>query len=150
MEDGLPMCLVLVLGSFSDSRSVRSVNEATKVSADSGTNENPHITHRHIDTSTRVQRKLVIRFGSRIADSRKELVVRFGADCVAKARGAVLMGNLRQQKPRRKLKIGILLATGTGSPWSICIMRSGMGKLHKQAAARGRLVGQRRIAGIMS
>ena len=76
---------------------------ARKVSTDSGTNENPPITHRHIDTSTRVH-KLVIRFGSRIADSRKELVVRFGADCVGNARGAVLVGNLRQQKPRRNLK----------------------------------------------
>lgn len=43
-------------------------------------------------------------------------MVRFGADCVEKTRGVVLMGNLRQQKPGRYWKIGIQLVTGTGTP----------------------------------
>lgn len=70
-------------------------------------------------------------------------MVRFGADCVEKTRGVVLVGNLRQQKPGRYWKIGIRLVTGTGTPLGAY---AGWEKLHRQAAARGRLVGQRRIA----
>jgi len=123
---------------FRFTESVRSVNEGVWwfwVVLVQTTMHTSHIdtsTHPpgHIDTSTHPPgfTKLVIRFGSRIADCRKELVVRFGADCVGNARGAVLMGNMRQKKPRGNLKIGILLVTGTGSPWEHMHHEIWMGK----------------------
>ena len=122
---------------------------ARKVSTDSGTNENPPITHRHIDTSTRVHKT---RHKVRLEDRRQPKGARGPVrsrlcwECPWRCVG----GQFAATKAEKKFEeIGIRLATGTGSPWSICIMRSGMGKLQKQAAARGRLVGQRRIAGMM-